>query len=203
MGQWWQTARGNPVFHLTVILALGVLVLDQATKMWILHGLDLDGRLSGHIDLSPIFDLTYVENRGVSFGLFAGGMTSRVLFSGLAIIVAVYVLHWSGTLQRRWAALGGGFIVGGAIGNAIDRIAYGYVVDFLDFSGAYFPWVFNVADMAINVGVALLAYDAFFLAPKSEAAKSLPAGDGPRQSYDPDGEGPPPPDDTLTGDTPR
>jgi len=175
---WWQTARANPTFRLTVLLAIITIVLDQASKLWILHGIKLptnvdvnaNGRLvQGHMDLGPIFDLTYVENTGVSFGLFAGGMVSRVLLTALALGVAIFILHWAGSLTRRWAAIGAGFIVGGAIGNAIDRASYGYVVDSLDFSALYFPWRFNIADTGVNLGVVCLAYDAFFVAPKSTA----------------------------------
>ncbi|MEE9328543.1 MAG: signal peptidase II, partial [Parvularculaceae bacterium] len=71
-------------------------------------------------------------------------------------------IYWLAKIRRKAAAFGVGFIIGGALGNTIDRIAYGWVVDFLDFSGLHFPYVFNVADMAVNLGVGLLIYDAFF-----------------------------------------
>lgn len=171
--QWVAAAKANRVFRLTGLVAGLVVVLDQVSKMWILHGLELPRRLGGHVDLSPFFDLTYVENRGVSFGLFAGGTSSRVILTLLALSVSAYVLHWAGRLDRKLAACAAGFIVGGALGNAYDRAMYGFVVDFLDISGLHFPWVFNVADMAINVGVALLAYDAFVIMPKREAAQKL------------------------------
>lgn len=176
---WIAAARSNPLFRWTAGFAVMVLALDQVTKLWILHGLALpeqssmasDGRLRmGHINLGPIFDLSYVRNTGVSFGLFAGGMTSRIVLSIVALAVAGFVIHWAARLDRKVAAVAAGLIVGGALGNTIDRVAYGHVVDFLDFSGLGFPWVFNVADAAINVGVALLAYDAFFGAPKSAGA---------------------------------
>ncbi len=168
--EWLKAARTNRLFALTLAVTIGVIALDQASKLWILHGLVLPDVPGRSIDLGPIFNLTYVENRGVSFGLFAGGMTSRILLSILAITVAGFVLHWAGRLDRRGAAIGAGFIVGGALGNAFDRIAYGFVVDFFDFSELYFPWVFNVADVAVNLGVACLAYDAFFVMPKRDAA---------------------------------
>lgn len=186
---WWQDAKRNRLFRRVLGIAFLSIVFDQITKLWILHGLNLpekispigDGRVRyGHVDLSSIFDLTYVENRGVSFGLFAGGMVSRVLLSLLAIGVSLAVLHWAGRLKRRVAAVGAGLIVGGALGNAIDRIAYGYVVDFLDFSGLWFPWQFNFADVFINVGVACLAYDAFFVADKAAPSVAKPDPTGAR-----------------------
>ncbi|MEM9987882.1 MAG: signal peptidase II [Pseudomonadota bacterium] len=169
MNAWLKDMRANPVFRFTMIGAVIAFLLDQATKLWVLHVIKLQDRFARHWELSPIFDLTYVENRGVSFGLFAGGMTSRVLLSLLAIVVSAFIIHWAGRLYRKAAAWGAGLIVGGALGNAIDRIFYGFVVDFLNFSDIYFPWQFNFADVAINIGVALLAYDAFFVAPKQES----------------------------------
>lgn len=178
MSEWWRDARRNPIFRLTLLIAVVTILLDQATKLWILHGLRLKERPFGHLDLSPIFDLTYVENRGVSFGLLAGGLTSRIGLTVLALVVAGFVLHWAGRLGRRVAAVGAGLIVGGAIGNAIDRSFYGYVVDFIDFASIGFPWRFNIADSAINIGVAFLAVDAFILAPRAEA-KAKTGGQSP------------------------
>ncbi|MGV6818994.1 MAG: signal peptidase II [Parvularcula sp.] len=183
---WFADARRNRRFHLTLAVAGAALLLDQLTKAWILYGLRLreitatlpDGTVRvGHVNLGPVFDLTYVENRGVSFGLFAGGLSSRILLSLLAIGVAGAVVHWAGRLERTVAAVGAGFIVGGALGNAIDRISYGYVVDFLDFSGLWFPWQFNIADAAINLGVACLAYDAFFVTGGKTGGGAPGAGD--------------------------
>ena len=173
-GAWWRAAAARPLFRRGLALAGLTVLLDQASKLWILHGLRLperqgvsDGRLrDGHVELSSVFDLSYVENRGVSFGLFAGGVTSRVLLTVLALLVSAYVVRWLGGLERRVAAAGAGLIVGGALGNVIDRVAYGYVVDFLNFSGIGFPFVFNVADAAINLGVACLIYDALVVVPR-------------------------------------
>lgn len=178
MREWWQAARTNPQFQMTLAIAALALVLDQIVKAIILYAIRLPERPFRHLDISPIFDLTYVENRGISFGLFAGGMTSRILLTLLALIVAGFVLHWAGRLQRRVAAIGAGLIIGGALGNAIDRVAYGYVVDFLDFSALFFPWKFNIADAAINLGVACLAYDAFFVMPGTAKTGTAPARAG-------------------------
>lgn len=146
--------------------ALIVIVLDQLTKAWVMGGLDL--REMGHIPVwSPLFNLTWVENRGVSFGLFGDG-SARWMLSAFSIAVAGILGWWALKADRRLLITAIGLIMGGAIGNVIDRIRFGYVVDFLDFSGPHFflgsmkinfPWIFNVADSAICIGVILLILD--------------------------------------------
>jgi signal peptidase II len=140
--------------------AAAVIVLDQITKAWILYGLHL--REVGQIRvLEPIFNLTFVLNRGVSFGLLTGGETGRWLLTVFSIVVAGLLAFWATRADRRLLITAIGLIMGGALGNVIDRIRFGGVVDFLDFSGLYFPWVFNVADSAISIGVVLLIADSF------------------------------------------
>ncbi|MEM1380145.1 MAG: signal peptidase II [Pseudomonadota bacterium] len=158
-----QVAFQRPLFRRGLILAAGTVLLDQITKLWIVYGLALPDRFGNRIELSSIFDLTYTENRGISFGLFAGGMVSRVILSVLALVISGFLLRWLAKIERPVTAAGAGIILGGAIGNLIDRVAYGYVVDFLDFSGLGFAYIFNVADAAINIGVALLLLDALVL----------------------------------------
>jgi signal peptidase II len=137
--------------------ALLVIVLDQLTKAWMMDGLEL--REWGRIEVwPPIFNLTWVENRGVSFGLFGDG-SARWLLSAFSVAVAGALAWWALKADRRLLISAIGLVMGGAIGNVIDRIRFGYVVDFLDFSGLGFPWVFNIADAAINVGVILLILD--------------------------------------------
>ncbi|MGZ9098253.1 MAG: signal peptidase II [Brevundimonas sp.] len=137
--------------------ALLVVVLDQLTKAWMMGGLDL--REVGQIEVwSPFFNLTWVENRGVSFGLFGDG-SARWLLSAFSIAVAGALGWWALKADRRLLVTAIGLVMGGALGNVIDRIRFGYVVDFLDISGVGFPWVFNVADAAINIGVILLILD--------------------------------------------
>ena len=139
-------------------LALAVIVLDQMTKVWMLDGFQL--REVGRVLVAhPLFNLTYVENTGVSFGLFGGG-AARWALSVFSVVVAGALAWWATKADRRLLISAIGLVMGGAIGNAIDRIRFGYVVDFLDFSGTgVFPWVFNVADSAITVGVILLILD--------------------------------------------
>lgn len=138
--------------------ALIVVVLDQLTKAWVLSGLDL--REMGRINLlPPILNFTWVENRGVSFGLFGDG-SARWMLSLFSIIVSGILGWWALRADRRLLITAIGLVMGGALGNVIDRIRFGFVVDFIDFSGTgVFPWVFNVADSAITIGVILLILD--------------------------------------------
>ncbi len=138
--------------------ALLVVLIDQLTKAWIISGIDL--REVGRVFVAdPIFNFTWVENRGVSFGLFGDG-SARWFLSLFSIVVAAGLGYWATKADRRLLITAIGLIMGGAIGNVIDRVRFGFVVDFLDFSGTgFFPWVFNVADSAITIGVILLIVD--------------------------------------------
>ena len=140
---------------LALVLALGIVALDQLTKAWVLGPLHLEQ--IGSIAVLPIFSLTMVWNPGVSFGLLrADPDTTRwalALFQG---VVAICLAVWARKADRPWLALALGLVIGGAVGNLIDRVRIGAVVDFLDFKALHFPWVFNVADSAITVGVILL-----------------------------------------------
>lgn len=138
-------------------LAAFILAADQASKFWVLEVLRLPS--IGSIEVLPFFNLTMVWNRGVSFGLLAAdseiGRWGLVILSGvISLVFAVWLLK-----VARWSTvLALGLVIGGAIGNMIDRIRFGAVADFFDF-GRIFPWVFNVADSAITIGAILLAID--------------------------------------------
>ena len=138
--------------------AILIIVVDQLTKAWVMSSLDL--REVGQVAVwPPIFNFTWVENRGVSFGLFGDG-SARWMLSAFSVVVAGVLGWWALKADRRLLVSAIGLIMGGAIGNVIDRIRFGFVVDFLDFSGTgVFPWVFNVADSAITIGVILLVLD--------------------------------------------
>lgn len=157
--QWWATARANKFFHYGLLGALVVAALDRLSKHWIVEIVRLPER--GKIEISGIFDLTYVQNYGASFGMLAGGLGSRIFLSVFVTGIVAGLIYWLGTLLRPIAVIGVSLIIGGALGNLHDRVAYGYVVDFLDFSGLYFPWVFNIADTAVNAGIGFLLLDAF------------------------------------------
>lgn len=143
--------------------ALLIFIADQLSKFWVLRIIDLDGPDSGgRIEVLPFFDLTMVWNVGISFGLFpASNLIQRIVFIAFSVAVSAYLGSWVWRSTRRLQAVACGMIIGGALGNALDRVLHGAVADFLDFSGLYFPWVFNVADAAISVGVVLLLLDFF------------------------------------------
>lgn len=153
--------------------ALAVIVVDQLTKAWMLDGFHL--REAGRVLVAhPLFNLTYVENTGVSFGLFGGG-AARWALSVFSVVVAAGLAWWATKADRRLLISAIGLVIGGALGNAIDRIRFGYVVDFLDFSGTgVFPWVFNVADSAITVGVVLLILDSVLSERKAGVVGAAP-----------------------------
>lgn len=137
-------------------IAGSVLLLDQLTKLWAERALTL----YAPVEVTSFFNLTLVYNPGAAFSMFssAGGWQRWVL-SGVAVGVGVLIVGWLARLPRRavWQVTALGLILGGAIGNLIDRIRLGMVVDFLDFHYAGLHWpAFNVADAAITVGAVLL-----------------------------------------------
>ena len=136
-----------------------MILADQLSKYWILYVYDLPARFSTPI--AGPFSLTMVWNRGVSFGLFrADADLVRWILTLFSIGVAIALAIWVRKAHRPLLGVGLGLVIGGAIGNAIDRIRFGAVVDFLDFQRlGFFPWVFNVADSAITIGVVFLLLD--------------------------------------------
>ena len=141
-------------------VAAATLILDQISKLWVLG---LIGREQGaSLPLLGPIHLTMVHNYGMSFGLLKDSDWGRWLLTGFSVIVVIGLAIWARKATKLLPTLGIGMIIGGAIGNnLIDRVMYGYVVDFIDVSRLYFPWVFNVADSGISVGVALLLLDSF------------------------------------------
>ena len=142
-----------------LLAALLVLVADQASKAWIVHGLDLPGR--GGIRLLSVLNLTWVENRGITFGLLNGlGDLAPLLLTVVALAVVAALAGWLWRAERGLVAVALGAVAGGAAGNIIDRLRLGYVVDFIHAHvGAWSWYVFNVADAAIVCGVGALLLD--------------------------------------------
>ena len=163
--------------RMALILAILVVVADQAVKSWVLDVLHLTEGQTIPV-LGPLH-LTGVWNPGVSFGfLQAQHDLVRWLLAAFSIIVAGVLAVWVRSTERPLFALAVGLVIGGAVGNVIDRIRFGAVEDFVDLSRAYFPWVFNVADSAISVGICLLLLDMLRQDGRERAAKA--AASGPR-----------------------
>ena len=148
------------------LAAAAIIALDQATKWWILSDVMSPPR---RIPVTGFFDLVLVFNRGVSFGLLGGApswATAALIVFALLLSIALCIWMWRADSRLLGVALG--CVVGGAIGNVIDRVRHGAVVDFLDFHVAGYHWpAFNVADSAITVGVVFLILDSL----KSRSAK--------------------------------
>lgn len=136
-------------------LAIVVIVADQVVKHWILDGLRLVGGFS--LEVWGPLRLTLVENKGVSFGLLQSSAPwTRWALAIFSLAVALGLGVWARRAEKPLTGLAMGLIIGGALGNFIDRVVRGSVVDFVDVQSLHFPWIFNVADSAITVGIAVL-----------------------------------------------
>jgi signal peptidase II len=136
-----------------------VFVADQISKLWILFWVRLED--TGPWPILPFLEFVMVWNRGISYGLFQQSTDlGRWLLVALSIAASIWLGFWLRKAVRRVEALALGLIIGGALGNLVDRVAYGAVADFVHIFVGRFSWyVFNIADAAIVVGVALLLYD--------------------------------------------
>jgi signal peptidase II len=163
---------------LGLLAALAALLIDQASKLWLLFVFDLEAK--GAIAIAPFFDLVLVWNPGISYGLFQTETALGQWVLLLLKLVAVILLWiWMTRVDSRSSALSLGLIIGGAIGNAIDRVAYGAVADFAHFHITTATWnfswyVFNLADVAIVVGVAGLLYESLWGDSAVKAPRSGP-----------------------------
>lgn len=156
-----------------VLAAIVTLVADQASKLWLLNGFDLARR--GVVKVTPFFDLVLAKNVGISFGwLQNDGQAAQLALMAVKVVAVVALAIWMVRSHTRLATLALGLIIGGAIGNGIDRFAYGAVIDFalfhIEIGGNTYNWyVFNLADVAIVAGVAALLYDSFLGVPAAKA----------------------------------
>lgn len=144
-----------------LILAFIVIVLDQISKWSILIGLMQPLQ---RIPLTPFFNLVSAWNRGVSFGMFSSDESwSRWVLSSLAIVIVAFLVNMLRKTDKKHNVIAIGLIVGGALGNVIDRIVHGAVFDFLDIHIAGYHWpAFNVADSGITIGAVILILDSLF-----------------------------------------
>ncbi len=155
----------NPAIRQGIVAAIAALILDQASKLWLLFVFDIGRR--GAVKVTPFFDLVLAWNTGISYGWFQNDSPAgAAILLAFKVVAVIALAIWMARSHTRLATIGLGLIIGGAIGNAIDRLAYGAVVDFalfhVQFGGKTFNWyVFNLADVAIVVGVAALLYDSF------------------------------------------
>lgn len=147
-------------------LVIVIIVVDQIAKAMVLAepAFNAMGCLPGatpcgRIAISGIFNLSMTWNHGVSFGALQSEGLARWALFALTSLIAVGFTVWLLRAERWMTALSLSLVIGGAVGNLVDRARFGAVVDFLDFSGLFFPWIFNVADAAITVGAAFLLLD--------------------------------------------
>jgi signal peptidase II len=148
-----------------LVAAVVSLALDQAAKLWLLSVFDIASR--GAVHLTPFFDLVLTWNKGISYGWFQTTSASgEMILLGVKIAAVIGLLVWLARVQSALAATALGLIIGGALGNAIDRLTFGAVMDFalfhIEIAGKDRDWyVFNLADVAIVAGVIGLLYDSF------------------------------------------
>lgn len=174
---WHLHAMKKPFLIYGLLLPLGVVVFDQLTKFWAIsvfkqpmNVCEINPFSGLTKELSPIVDLALVCNQGVSWGLLQGdSAVKRWILTLFALIMSCALLYVLKDTRDRLSQISLGLIIGGAVGNGIDRALFGAVTDFINFGDIGFHWVFNVADSAITIGViGLIA--ASFLAPKAGAA---------------------------------
>ncbi len=164
---------------LGLVTAALALALDQGSKLLLLYGFGFIGMGPGdHIAILPFFNLVMVWNPGVSYGLLpAHGWLGTALLAAFSLAAVAVLGWWLWRAHRQALAVGLGLVIGGAIGNLIDRLIYGKVADFFHFYALGYDWyVFNVADCAITIGVAALLYDAL-LRPEPAAITGKPGAD--------------------------
>jgi signal peptidase II len=148
----------GPLSQLGLVLALLVFAVDQLTKWWILRVVNLDERPP--IQLTPFADLLMAWNTGVSYGLLDTRMQGVLV--ALSVVISILLLLWLAKAETALAAASLALIIGGAMGNALDRLLHGAVADFVHLHWGTWSWyVFNVADIAIVAGVMVLVYDGF------------------------------------------
>lgn len=163
----------GPFTRFGFAVAVVVCALDQASKLYLLKVFDLAA--NGPVRLGPFFDFVLTRNTGISYGLFqTEGALGQWVLLGVKALAVLLLWVWLSRAHNRLTALALGLIIGGAIGNAIDRLAYGWVADFVFFHVSTANWrfnwfVFNLADVAIVAGVVGLLYESLFGARAAKA----------------------------------
>ena len=163
----------TPPLRAGVLAAIATLIADQASKLWLLHVLDIAHL--GAVRVTPFFDLVLAMNPGISFGwLQSETPAAQIALMAVKAAAVIALAIWMARSRTWLATVALGLIIGGAIGNGIDRFAYGAVVDFalfhIEIAGKTYNWyIFNLADVAIVAGVAALLYDSVLGIPAAKA----------------------------------
>ncbi len=168
----------GPLSGLGVAIALVAFLADRLSKWWLMDVFRIEDRVI--VEVLPFFNLVMVWNKGISYGLFqADSVTGIAVLAGFASLVCGVLFFWLATVPNRLMALSLGLIIGGAVGNIYDRIAFGAVADFFSLHGyGYYWYIFNMADIWIAIGVGLMIYDTFF-PPTSSGEKAGGSKEGP------------------------
>jgi signal peptidase II len=153
------------LFGLGLAMAGLAILVDQSSKNWLLTGPMREPQV---FELTSFFNIVSAWNKGVSFSLFrTSAETGPWILSGIALAISLGLLIWLTRVQHRLVALGIGLVIGGALGNVIDRLRFGAVFDFLDFYLGSYHWpAFNLADSSIFLGVVALLWDGLFHGPE-------------------------------------
>lgn len=174
------TSMRSPYLRFGLIAAAFAFILDQAVKWVVIGPLSLETKPYGTIEITDFFNLTWAENCGISLSMFASCTdTTRWTLVAVTALVAGAVAFWMTREKAKGDVVALALILGGALGNIVDRIRHGYVVDFADLHfGAFRPFmIFNVADACITIGVLLLVARALLLGEKAPAATKQAARD--------------------------
>lgn len=156
----------GPLSRLGLSVGAVTFILDQAHKWWMLLGLDI--RAKGRVVATPFLDFVYVLNQGVSYSFLTGSSQRwQYVLAGFAVVASVALAVWlARAIDNRLSAVSVGLIMGGALGNGLDRLTLGGVADFFSLHAfGYYWYVFNIADVAIVAGVAGLLYESLWPAP--------------------------------------
>lgn len=154
----------GPLTRLGLLIAALVFAFDQLSKWWVLKVVNLDEREP--IQITPFLDLAMAWNKGVSYGLLSTHMQGVLV--ALSLAITVMLVLWLAKAEKPFVAASYGLLIGGALGNALDRLLHGAVADFVHLHWGTWSWyIFNVADIAIVAGVAVLLYDAVLGRPKA------------------------------------
>jgi len=153
--------ENKKLFLTGILIAIFFIVIDQITKILVFKRLAKLSRqtlgLHRHIQITPFFNLVKVWNKGVSFGMFNNLPFGKIILSLITLVIAIFVLYLLWKSKTKYSMIYLSLVIGGAIGNLIDRIRFGAVADFLDFHFAQYHWpAFNIADSIVCIGVFMI-----------------------------------------------